>query len=437
MKVRAAVRRGRRIVWTSSVIALHVVRPNDQPSGGSGAGGKTVPVGSGGTQVTVPNPNRGSVLSAGETLQPGWFLLSPNHQYELVMQASDGNLVLYQGGHALWSSGAQGAGAYAVMQSDGNFVIYNGGAARWWSNTSGFAGAQLVLQDDSNLVAYHAGHPVWDWGSGYLGNQLIGWTLRPGAYLLSPNHQYELVMQASDGNLVLYQGGHALWSSGGTGAGASVTMQSDGNLVIYNGGAARWNSSTAGFPGSSLVLQDDNNLVIYQGSNAIWDWGSGRLISGGGSSNQGQAIVNQASKWGGTQYCWYGGDRNGPTRGTPDPYDHYFQCAAGTAGFDCTGLTLYAVYQATGGAVLLSHGPGQANSAPGQAVSEANLQPGDIVYFGSSLNDAAGHAGVYAGVINGQPSFWSAVTEGIGVTLKSMAWEEHAKPFAGARRFWH
>ena len=154
----------------------------------------------------------------------------------------------------------------------------------------------------------------------------------------------------------------------------------------------------------------------------------------------GQSIVNEAAQWAGTQYCWDGGNQNGPTRGTADPTDGGYTCAAGTTGFDCTGLTMYAVYQATGGQVLLSHNPEQATSDPSAArtIIPANdpgaLQPGDIVYFGGTLDDND-HAGIYAGVVNGRPSFWSAVTEGIGVKLETMAWEEAANPFVGAIRF--
>ena len=154
------------------------------------------------------------------------------------------------------------------------------------------------------------------------------------------------------------------------------------------------------------------------------------------ATTQGQAIVNAAAQWAGTQYCWDGGNQNGPTRGTPDPTDGGYQCAAGTSGFDCTGLTLYAVYQATGGAITLSHDSHQATSASGQTITNpANLEPGDVVYFGGTLSNFV-HSGVYAGVVNGAPSFWSAVTEGIGVKLETMAWEEAANGFVGAERFW-
>ena len=377
---------------------------------------------------------KGQILNPGEDLQPGAYLLSPDHEYELIMQ-TDGNLVLYRSGSALWSSQTGGdTGAYAVMQPEGNLVIYREGVAVWSSSTWGFPGAYLQLQDDSNAVIYQSGHPVWDWMSGYIGDQLNQWKLEPGAYLLSPNHEYELIMQ-TDGNLVLYHGGTALWSSQtGGDIGAYAVMQPDGNFVIYTGGSARWSTGTAGYSGAYLDVQNDSNVVVYQGGTALWDWASGRL-GGGGGGGQGQAIVEEAAKWAGTQYCWDGGNESGPTPGTADPTDGGYQCAPGTVGFDCTGLTIYAVYQVTG--IKLSHDPEQATSAPGQTIPhESELEPGDIVYFGGTLDDND-HAGVYAGVINGTPSFWSAVTEGIGVKLETMKWEEAANGFVGGVRFWH
>jgi surface antigen len=220
----------------------------------------------------------GNLLRQGWTLSPGAFLLSPDRQYRLVMQ-SDGNLVLYKGSSVLWNSETHdNPGAYAIVQPDGNLVVYAGGSAKWHTHSSGFPGAQLVLQNDSNLVVYHAGHPLWDRYSGYLGNWLRqGWTLSPGAFLLSPDRQYRLVMQP-DGNLVLYKGASALWSSGTQGnAGAYAVMQPDGNLVVYAGGIAKWDSDTNGFPGAQLVLQNDSNLVIYHAGTAIWDRTRGLL----------------------------------------------------------------------------------------------------------------------------------------------------------------
>lgn len=225
-----------------------------------------------------PSPDKGTTLTPGETLSEGDYLESNGGQYKLIMQG-DGNLVLYQEGKALWSSETGGnPGSYAIMESEGNFVVYDGTVAKWNSSTWGFPGAYLSLQEEGNLVIDQDGHPLWDWGSGYLANELNQWKLEPGAYLLSPNHEYELVMQSSDGNLVLYHDGTALWSSQtGGNPGSYAVMQSDGNFVVYGGGTAEWNSSTWGFPGDYLVLQNEGNLVIYQDGHPVWDWGSGYL----------------------------------------------------------------------------------------------------------------------------------------------------------------
>jgi hypothetical protein len=238
-------------------------------------------------------------------LQPGAYLLSPNHEYELVMQSSDGNLVLYHDGQALWSSETGGhPGSYAIMQGEGNFVVYDGATATWNSSTWGFPGAYLVLQNEGNLVLYQDGHPVWDWGSGYLGDELNQWKLEPGAYLLSPNHEYELIMQSSDGNLVLYHEGHALWSSGTAGEpGSYAIMQGDGNFVIYKPHSGPWSTGTAGHPGAFLRVQNDDNVVVYDGGTALWDWGSGLLGGGGGPTAAETAAVNWAvAQIGSTSY---------------------------------------------------------------------------------------------------------------------------------------
>jgi hypothetical protein len=120
----------------------------------------------------VPDPNRGSRLTAGQQLQNGWYIASPTfHDAKLIMQ-SDGNLVLYSSrfdpARALWSSNTGGnAGAYAVMQSDGNFVVYSSaGKALWQSGTSGNSGAYVSLQDDGNLVVYSSsGGALWNAGT--------------------------------------------------------------------------------------------------------------------------------------------------------------------------------------------------------------------------------------------------------------------------------
>ena len=70
----------------------------------------------------------------------------------------------------------------------------------------------------------------------------------------------------------------------------------------------------------------------------------------------------------------------------------YVWAASGPGSFDCSGLVQYA-YKAAG--VSLPHSSLQ-QSLMGQAVSRANLQPGDLIFFYSPVS----HVGIYIG--NGQ-----------------------------------
>ena len=123
--VRVELLRGPRVVWRSRKMRV-VIRASGSP------GSSACPAGQTGRppncQPPPPNPNRGAALNPGQTLEPGWYLASSNGAYKLVMQSSDGTLVLYQGAQPLWSSSGQGAGASVTMQGDGNLVIYNGGS---------------------------------------------------------------------------------------------------------------------------------------------------------------------------------------------------------------------------------------------------------------------------------------------------------------------
>ncbi|KAG6479672.1 mannose-specific lectin-like [Zingiber officinale] len=105
-----------------------------------------------------------SVLNGGGTLYSGQSL--NQGAYTFVMQP-DCNLVLYDSGLAVWSSGTYNQGYNCVlrMQTDGNLVIYsNGNDAIWASNTSGPEGNFiLVLQSDRNVVIYSC--PIWATGT--------------------------------------------------------------------------------------------------------------------------------------------------------------------------------------------------------------------------------------------------------------------------------
>lgn len=219
-----------------------------------------------------------SVLRPGQMLKPGQYLRSPNKKY-ILLQQTDGNLVLYQGRTALWATATRQRGAVTAMQADGNLVVYGAHAkALWAANAGVHKGATLVLQDDGNLVIYtKSGKPVW-WRGISVGTLRPGYSLRPGQAVVSPNRQYFLLMQA-DGNLVLYRGSlldnkpkQALWSSVTSTPGSFATMQTDGNFVVYSpSNSPLWAAGPGVNKGAMLAVQDDGNMVIYNSAGKpVW-----------------------------------------------------------------------------------------------------------------------------------------------------------------------
>lgn len=284
---RVRVRAGRGTSFSPTFVVTRPSRGAPMPIVGAGEGRSTDPPPSGSADVTAPQPPAATPsppsppppsppppstrLEPGQLLRPGASLASLNGQYRLVMQAADGNLVLYRGPTAVWWTGPAGAGAHLAMQRDGNLVVYQGSSARWNSNTRDFSGTTLVLQNDGNLVLYHANRAVWTRGTGYIGHRLEpGMTLAEGTFLRSPDARFRLRMQG-DGNLVQYGPGGAVWAWETAGnPGARAIMQTDGNLVIYRGSSpVRW-TGTQGHGGGVLVLQDDGNLVLYSGASPLW-----------------------------------------------------------------------------------------------------------------------------------------------------------------------
>ena len=120
------------------------------------------------------------------------------------------------------------------------------------------------------------------------------------------------------------------------------------------------------------------------------------------SSAKGSAIVATAKKYLGYKYV-YGG-------------------TSPSTGFDCSGFTSY---------VYRQHGISLNRTAAGQYsngtyVSRANLQPGDLVMFGSPIN----HVAIYIG--GGQ--IIHASTPSTGVRIDSLNSGYYSKNYTGARR---
>lgn len=103
----------------------------------------------------------------------------------------------------------------------------------------------------------------------------------------------------------------------------------------------------------------------------------GRFIpNAAGDSGQ---VVTAAREYLGTPYVWGGGGIGGPSGG----------------GFDCSGLTSYAVHAASGGKVALPRTSEQ-QWGVGVEIPIDQAQPGDLVFGGWGPN-GPGHVGIYSG----------------------------------------
>jgi cell wall-associated NlpC family hydrolase len=99
-------------------------------------------------------------------------------------------------------------------------------------------------------------------------------------------------------------------------------------------------------------------------------------------------LVQVARSQVGTPYAWGGGRPTGPSEG--------FDQGRGTVGYDCSGLVLFAAYQASGGSIRLPHSADLQTRA-GTSVPADELQPGDVISFTRPGEAAAHHVGIYVG----------------------------------------
>jgi len=155
----------------------------------------------------------------------------------------------------------------------------------------------------------------------------------------------------------------------------------------------------------------------------------------GTGDGSGQAIVDAASHYLGTPYSWGGGTTTGPSLGT---YTSGSLDGTHTVGFDCSGLVLFAVFQATG--IQLPHSAElQGRDARGAVVPRdwTQLQPGDVISFsedGSGAPGSFGHVGIYLG--NGQ--MIHAPRPGENVQIVQLRGSAYYEPMAWSiRRYAH
>ncbi|GAA5062243.1 C40 family peptidase [Nocardia callitridis] len=115
----------------------------------------------------------------------------------------------------------------------------------------------------------------------------------------------------------------------------------------------------------------------------------------------GGSAVSAASQWLGTPYIWGGGGASGPSGG----------------GFDCSGLTQYAVAQASHGEVVLPRTTYE-QIYSGVRVHPSDVRPGDLVFPASSFSSrgpehvqlAAGNGMVIEAPHSGSTVKWSRMS---------------------------
>jgi hypothetical protein len=166
------------------------------------------------------------------------------------------------------------------MEHDGNLLLQSEtGCALWDTHTDHHDGATLALENGGNLVLYDGKRALWSSGTGGIPDKPThcgaidpDHGLAPGESIFACDGHHELIMQ-TDGNLVLYHvGGGAIWASNTHGTPSRYAdMQTDGNFVVYELGAKpTYSTGTHGHDGAYLAVQDDGNLVVYDGSQAVW-----------------------------------------------------------------------------------------------------------------------------------------------------------------------
>lgn len=183
------------------------------------------------------------------------------------------------------------------------------------------------------------------------------------------------------------------------------------------------------------ILADAGSAATAEAT-AVVDGGSGTGCAEGLSNPNGPTftpggpfganVIAAAMRWLGTPYAWGGGNTDGPTNGISDgggAADAHGD--TGKVGFDCSGLTLYAVFQASGGAISLDHytgdtsTPGQLYDPRGQDIPLDQKQPGDLIYFGSGGNTH--HVGIYYGLDGGTEMLLNAPQSGDVVKVQPLS----------------
>lgn len=143
--------------------------------------------------------------------------------------------------------------------------------------------------------------------------------------------------------------------------------------------------------------------------------GGGKLGDVPANGDVGRRILAAAQTGFGLPYVWGGGNTQGPTNGLS---------ATDPLGYDCSGLTQFAVYEGTGGQVELPRTAAtQGHSDLLTEVAWDDAQPGDLLFYGAGDFH---HVSIYSGEKNGEDMQYEAQTFGVPVGEYAV-WETPAK----------
>jgi peptidoglycan DL-endopeptidase CwlO len=164
-------------------------------------------------------------------------------------------------------------------------------------------------------------------------------------------------------------------------------------LAVPSVGVAATNSSTATFePGVANTITPESLARVSAGPGAR---------PAPAAAGRAQRVVTIALRYLGVPYQWGG---------------------ASPAGFDCSGLVMYA-YGRVG--IALPHN-GAMLWRKGRAVLRGNLEPGDVVFF-----DGLGHVGIFIG----RGRFVHSPNSGNVVKISRLSESWYRTTYVGARRY--
>lgn len=181
-----------------------------------------------------PTENRGE-----PGLASSHMLITTKAGDRLVMQG-DGNLVLYSGGEAVWSTNTGGhPGAYAVVENFGDIGIYEPASSEpimEWPYTALLPGASFNSQSG---VPFHGMSSRVNVGVGFMssqdyvcGAQFTVVSVTPGFPSTWCGIMADTLTMREDGNLVFYRNGENVLQSGTAGYSNDIAVFSPVGILI-------------------------------------------------------------------------------------------------------------------------------------------------------------------------------------------------------------